>query len=245
MVDICIWFALVDFSILDVGKMIFRIKKSKVQKLGEDKEIRWLDNDCEKWEIRDSGESGINCPECNTVMNTKDHFYFVCPKCCHVLDFRKKFVVFDQKESEKYYFTIKQHDILRNELINTLLQHNASLVYVKPHPRQDVGILKIKLEKYDPIRVIIKNDPAMIISRYCIPIIIAESSVCLDCCRVGSVAIEYIRNEAKGYTYRFQKMGVVAVAHNPDQLVHWVKKLYGFDLNWKIRKNGSRNKLKT
>jgi hypothetical protein len=139
-------------------------------------------------------------------MDTVDSYYFNCSKCNHFLDFRKKFVLFDHQYTPtgKYrIFTKEQHDVLRDEIISTILQHKATLVYVRPHPRQNIRLLENRLEKYDPTRVMINNNGTAITLAFSyIPIILGPSTVCYDCLRVGKVAFEYLRGELTD-TYQY------------------------------------------
>jgi hypothetical protein len=165
-------------------------------------------------------------------MVTKDGFCFNCSKCSKVLDFRKYFVLFDTNYHPKWLFTVEQHDILRDEIISTILHHSGTVLFIKPHPRQDLGVWMDKIKKYDTNRVIVRDDPATVLAENCIPIILGTSTVALDCLVMGSVPIEYVRNESKLYNYVFSKeLKFVYVAHNPNELVEGVKTLYGFNLN--------------
>ena len=143
---------------------------------------------------------------------------------------KKGFVIFDQRYRNDL-FDFKQHDKLRDEIITTILLNPYTMVLVKPHPRQNVELLKEKLVKYNSERVMIVEEPSMFLADTCIPVILGESSICFDCLAMDSPAIEYSRNAGSIYKGLYRKGGFVYPANNPGELIEGVKKIYGVVLD--------------
>lgn len=129
------------------------------------------------------------------------------------------FLFFTQYAHSQLTFSEKVSKEIIEEVMSTLMNYKNSFVIVKPHPRENLNILKRKLEKYNNKRWIIsQGHPIYLSSMSDIIVCMGASSVVLDSLALDKMVIEYYKYSDIEYENIYGKHGVVAIANNKNQL---------------------------
>ena len=113
-----------------------------------------------------------------------------------------------------------------HEIVSTILSFQDSFLIIKPHPRQNIDVLKSRLGKYDKSRWIIYQSQAMCLSSIAdVLITMGASSVVLDSLAIGKSVIEYYKHTDVKYLDEYIKLRLVASAENTGQLKDWIIKI--------------------
>lgn len=129
------------------------------------------------------------------------------------------FLFFTQYPHSQVTFSRKTASEILDEVISTIFSYDNSYLIVKPHPREDISLLKNKLKKYDKKDWSIDmSHPIYLSSIGEVIISMGATSVVLDSLSIGKPVIEYYKYSDIDYKNIYGELGVIISANNVKEL---------------------------
>ena len=143
-------------------------------------------------------------------------------------------VVFSRQAGHPYYMDIEKYESLLLESYESIRHHyKDNLIVIKPHPREDVALIKLIINKYNMYNVIISFYHAVILSMNAKMVISFWTSAIFDSFSIGIPTIEFYK---EAYKFRevepkgslFKLVGIDST-NNKEGLIKFITKVKNND----------------